>query len=526
MPRNKETGKKSLSEDEVLSVLDFAANYYNTAIGALGSNVVTPELVNGALQQITNNPLKPKEDEINTALGDPINNEGKLTGMMEYFEMVDTLVKRTLYYMSSLPSFDMTYHCVNIEDPREYQSEEYKKDYKRMKTFFSKFNYKEQFRYVMREMMRRETAYYIFRDDCKKYTFQELPQQYCKITGKWDYGLLYDFNMYWFTQPGVDIDMYPKSTKKMLAKVYSKDANQYDPARPIGKRDTTWSYWVQADPTQGYWAFKFNVDNYSNVPYLSGVFPDAILRPLIRKLQTNQYILAAQKVMVGLIPLIKDAKSGSVRDQFAISPKQMGIYLGLLKQGLSDSLKVGGVPFSDVKVLDFPVSDSSMYSTYGSNTAANTGVTSRIIHSSDKMTAAEVEASKQVDAMISTFVYPIFSNFLEYQVNSLTKKYKFAFTFEGNSFSSDRDSRFEKWHRNANLGIVLPQKLAAAMGMTPFEFEDQLQEAKYSGFSNYLVGLLNLNTANTQKDRQNEGGRPKVGAEEAADSTERKDDFE
>ena len=309
-----------------MSVLDFAASYYNTAVNALGSNVVTPELVNGALQQITNNPLKPKEDEINKALEDPINNEGRLTGMMEYFEMVDTLVKRTLYYMGSLPSFDMTYHCVNIEDPKEYQSEEYKKDYKRMKTFFSKFNYKEQFRYVMREIMRRETAYYIFRDDCKKYVFQELPQEYCKITGKWDYGLLYDFNMYWFTHPGVDIDMYPKSMKKMLAKVYSKDANQYDPARPIGKRDTTWSYWVQTDPTQGYWAFKFNVDNYSNIPYLSGLFPDAVLRPLIRKLQTNQYILAAQKVMVGLIPFINDAKSGSVEDQFAISPKQMGIY--------------------------------------------------------------------------------------------------------------------------------------------------------------------------------------------------------
>lgn len=525
---NNQQDKNELTRNELEDVLNFAANYYNTVLGNIVPqsgmiNVATPELVNQALQNITTNPMEATESSVNEALLNPKNNQDKLMGFMEYFEMVDMLTKKTLYYLGNLPSFDLTYYCNNIEDKSEYKSDEYKKDYNIMKKFFSKFNYKQQFQNIMRNLLRRETGYYIFRNDAKQYVFQELPPQFSKITGKWEYGLLYDFNMYWFLSPGVNIDEYPTIMKKMYVNLL-KEKELYNPANPIGRRDGTWSYWTQTDPTKGFWAFKFNIDNYTNVPYLSATFPDAVLRPLYRKLQKNQSILAAQKVMVGLIPLLKNAKSGEVKDQFAISPKQMGVYLGLLKQGLSDTIKVGGVPFEDVKVLDFPVSDTNMYDSYNSTSSALSGVTQRIVYSSDRMSAAEMEASKEVDEMIVTYVYPMFENFLNYQVNSLTKKYKFTFKLEGSKFSSNRKERFDQWHKNASLGIVLPQKLAAAMGMTPFEFESQMEEASSSEFTKNLIGLMNLNTATTTAS--NNPGRNKKDVNEVADSTERKYDKE
>ena len=512
---------ESLSEQQVKEVLDFAASYYNTALNGVVSKVATPDIVNSALQQITTNPIKPKEDEVNEVLADPKNNQNKIIGLMEYFELTDMLTKRTIYYLSDLPAFNFTFFCNNIKDKKDYLSDEYKSDYNKVREFFNKFNLKQQFKLIMKDMMRNETGYYIFRNDIKKYVFQQLPPQYCKITGKWDYGLLYDFNCEWFLRPGVDINEYPDSMKKIYTNVINSKNNLYNPSDPIGRRDSTFSYWSQTDPTKGYWAFKFNLNSYTNVPYLAATFPDAVLRPLIRKLQTNQNILAAQKVMVGLIPLLKNPKSGEVRDQFAISPKQMGIYLGLLKQGLNDAIKVGGVPFEDVKVLDFPTSDKNMYDMYNNTASAMSGVTQRVVYASDRMSAAEMEASKDVDSMIVTSVYPMFEDFLYYEVNKLTKKYKFTFKLEGTNYSTDKKNRLEQWKNNAALGIVLPQKLAAAMDMTPFELEAQMSEASSGDFTKNLVGLLNLNTAITQSGS---GGRPKVDDSEMADSTGRKID--
>ena len=332
--------------------------------------------------------------------------------------------------------------------------------------------------------------------------------------------MIYDFNMFWFLQPGVDIDEYPAYLKKMYLNVVEQNKKLYNPSNPIGKRNSTFSYWTQTDPTKGFWAFKFTRGSYTNVPYLAATFPDVVLRPLYRKLQKNKYMLSAQKVMVGLIPLLKNVKSGEVKDQFAISPKQMGIYLGLLKQGLNESIKVGGVPFEDVKVLDFPTDNNDMYDSYNGTSSALSGVTQRVIYSNDRMSSAEMEASKDVDSMIATYVYPMFENFLNYQVNCLTKKYKFTFKLEGTNYSTDKKYRYDIWKQNAAMGIVLPQKLAAAMGMTPFELEAQMQEASVGDFASNLISLMNINTGIVSQNK----GRPKVEDSKASDSLDRKND--
>lgn len=511
----------SLRENEVYDVLEFANNYYKTAQGL--NNVFTPELVNQKLQQVTMNPLQAKEDIIQKSLLDPINNEQNLIGMMEYFELTDMLVKRTMGYLSNILSFDFTCSCCNIEKRSDYHSEEYKKDYNQVKEFFNKFDVKQQFTYVMKQMLRQETGYYFFRTDGLKYQLQDLPQKYCKLTGKWDYGFLFDFNMYWFLLPGVDINMYPKIMKKMYNEVFWDTNQNYKPSNPLNNRDGTWTYWSQTSPLEGFWAFKLNADRYSNVPFLASMFPEAVLRPLVRKLQTNQYIISAQKVMVGIIPYLKDVKGAVVKDQFAISPEAMGKFLGLLKQGLSDVIKVGGVPFEDVKILDFKPNDKDMFDEYSKTTAGGMGVTSRLIYASDKMSASELETSKEIDEMLMLNIYPYFEDFLNYQVNTFTKKFKFKFKFEGTNFAINKKERFDQWHKNAALGIVNVPKLASAMGLTQFELEAQLEMSKECGFVDNLVSLMNLNTG--IDGTSNEKGRPKSNLDNASESTERKDSF-
>ena len=113
--------------------------------------------------------------------------------------------------------------------------------------------------------------------------------------------------------------------------------------------------------------------------------------------------------------------------------------------------------------------------------------------------------------------------FLKYQVNKLTKKYKFNFKFEGSKYSSNRKERFEHWKNMASVGIVLPQKLAAAIGMTPFELEEQMKEASASTFIDNLITLQNLNTSGFNDVKP---GRNKLDVTDVSDSSERRIDNE
>ena len=51
-------------------------------------------------------------------------------------------------------------------------------------------------------MLRNDAYFGLLRDTGEKVILQELPSDYCKITGRWENGFLFSFNMQWFLQPG------------------------------------------------------------------------------------------------------------------------------------------------------------------------------------------------------------------------------------------------------------------------------------------------------------------------------------
>ena len=63
--------------------------------------------------------------------------------------------------------------------------------------FLTKFDYKTEFRNVLKQVMKNETYYTWFRrqkwgNKGMKYALQVMPQDYCMLTGYWEKGLLFD----------------------------------------------------------------------------------------------------------------------------------------------------------------------------------------------------------------------------------------------------------------------------------------------------------------------------------------------
>ena len=529
----KETGKSSnkpLSEQEVYDVLSFAQTCYNFAYknSTLFDNfkgTYSPQLTNQRLSEIGLNPKNLDDKKLKKILDNPVVNQNQLIGYSEFLKFNDMIAKRTLGYLGNLPSFDYTFTCTNISDAKEYQSEEYKKDLNFVKDFLAKFDVRGQFSFVNRRTFEIDAFYAVFRMDGERYEFQELPYQYCRITGKnLSWGLQFDFNLDWFNKMGLSWAQYPKIFKEMYDNVNTGNkTKKYDPGNKLKKRDGTYCLWSQTSslPEKGnFVCFKMNSDIYASMPYLTPMFQETINKPIIRELQTNQYIIASQKIMIGLIPLLKEQKSGQVKDALAVSPETMGKFLGLLKRGLSDAIKITGAPFSDVKQVEFDPPQTSMYNQSNEVEAASSGATSRLIYASDKQSATEIVYSANIDEMIAKSVYPQYEKWLSTMINHFTKKYKFKFKFEGSKFSENRKTRLDNALKLADKGIVMPAKIAAAVGMDIFEMKELIQQCKFDGFQDLLYLLPNSNTKDMGTQNS---GRP--GTSMPADSTTRSDDY-
>jgi hypothetical protein len=496
MPRGRpKKNKDELQQTELWDVLHCAKEMYN-----MYPNIFTPDLVSSALKNITLNPIVGTETDIDNALKNPKDSEEQLIGFSHHFELVDMLYKRQLLYLSNLPSFDLTYTCTNASKG-DYKSKAYQKDEKTLIDFLNKFDHKKEFRTVLRQLFRQEMFFGVFRDDGDKYTLQELNRQYCKVTGRWEYGFIYDYNMYFFLQPGVDIDFYPKVFKKMFNDVFRDKNLNYNPALPIDKRNSSFVYWHQVKPTDGFWAWKLNPEIATQVPFFSPIFPDLVLKPLVRKLQKNKYVIESSKVLVALLPMLKESKSGNVKDMLALDPDTAGKFANLVRKGLAQEIQFAMGPFSDMKSFEWKSDGNNMLDQYNKVTVGQGGTNTRLLYATDRMNAIESKSSISIDEQVVTTIYPFFEDFLNYHINKRLKKFSFKFKLEGTEMPENKKQRFDDAMKLAQVGLVLPQKIASSIGILPSELDSMLDEANEKEWNKKLIPLLNIYNS---KD----GGRP------------------
>jgi len=503
---NNSSQADELTEAEVWDIVAFA----RSLTGGYGNATITPQLLNERMKDVSLNPMAATQATLESALLDPKNSEAELQAFSQDFELQSQPYKRLLAYLGSMLSWDLTYTCLNAK-PDDYNKTTYKKDLSIVEDFLMRFNYKESFAAVVRQMLRNEAFFCCPRFDSGMYILQELPSQvdYAKITGRWDYGLLMSFSMLWFVQPGVDISMYPPFFRKKYNEVFGGSAaNRYYPSiSPELRGSSSWAYWADI-PTDVGWVFKMNPEIATRVPFFSPLFNDLVLQALMRNLQKNVNMANAKRVIIGAVPMLKETKA-SVADMLVIKPDLLGKFLALVKSALNDAITMTTAPLEDIQGIEFK-ENNELYDSFLRTTLATSGVNSNLIFSSQiKPNAIETQLSLNVDEQLMFALYPQFDAFLNYHINRFTRKYKFKFEFQGSQFFTNRSERFERVMTAAKSGIVLPQQISAAMGIDPFVFRRQLEESKAMGFADSLVPLPTGNSGNDDDaDGEAKRGRP------------------
>lgn len=515
---------KLLTQDQVEAVVQFSQGLW----AAERYNVYTPWLQNQLLNNLNNNAKVPTYQNIVEALSTYKESANNLQGYMEFMQKFDMIFARTLMSYVNVLSFDLTITCKNAFTQADYQSAEYAEDKKRIYKFLDNFDYKAEFRKMLQEMLRHEVVYTWFRktkwgNKGMKCALQIMPQNRCMLTGYWEKGMLYDFDMGYFLQPGVDIDGFDPAFKKYYNNMFGDNQNpwHYIPTNPLDSREGIFALWTQTSPENGAWCFKFDTSNFNTTPYLAPFLKDAIRNDEIANLQYNKDIASAYGILAGEIRLFDNAKSGTTANQFAIDPVTLGAFMGKVKEGLQSvgttgpTTKAVAMPTENIKWFQFSDGNPTMYEQQLENSAGVGSGISRVIYSSDRMSNAEIEAGIIDQYNTVKQVYNQFNNFLEFFGNQLTKKYKFKMTLDGCSYPFEREKRFERLTKAADKGIVLgPSAWASAMGYTPMEFDRLLDEAKYGDFSTKWQLMLNTNTM----AQDSQGGRPQKDTGDLTDS--------
>lgn len=483
----------------------------------------TPWMQNELLQGLNNNPRLAQYENIRKALETYKTSASDLQDYVEFMKHWDMIFARTAESYANMLAFDLQIICKNVQTVDEYNSAEYEEDLNRIYQFLDAFDYKEEFRKVLSQIITSETGFYWFRKTKwgkkgMKCTLQIMPQQHCMLTGYWENGLLYDFDMTYFLNPGVDIDGFASVFKKYYNKVFNAPMGlDYNPTAPLRKRDGSFALWTQTSPVDGAWAFKRDLNNFNSAPFLAPSLLNSLRDSDIEQLQYDKNLLSAYAILAGELRLFDNAKSGTGVNQFAIDPNYVGVLMGKIKTGLLKNIKSVALPTENTKFFQYDNDTIDLYNKQLSTTAASGTGMSRVIYSSDRMSNAELQYATEAQYQIMKVMYPQFNKFLEFYANRLTKHYKFAFAFEGCSYEYERQKRFDRLVKFADKGIVLNESAyAAALGMRPQDFSRSLSEGASGRMQAKLTALLNANTM-----KSNSGvGRPRTDDAELTPSGE------
>jgi len=504
------------SEQEIQTALRFAQAYAQSL--GIYPSVFNPSLLNSRMQDMTmrgtNGAIT--SESVQRALESPKSSEKELLSMSESFEVTSSPYRRLLAYMSDLLAWDLTYYCKNIGETSNYTSPKYKKDLDIVKGFLDAFDVKKEFGTVIKQLYREDTFFSVFRDEGSMFTIQQLPSDYSLITGRWDYGLLFSFDYSFFLRQGIDLDLFPPIFKETYSKIFTKNNTAgYDPSINIDlRRDSTWTYFADCSPADGFWAWKLNPEKITRTPFFCGLFPDLANQNLIRNLQKSSYAAEAVKILAGKVEMLKEQKA-NVKDAYAMSPEVLGKFLQLMRSAINESVNIVAAPLDSIGAIQFD-GNNEIQSSWTKNTIGLSGINAGSIYTGGDYRPNQIETmlSTQIDELSAMEIYPYFNRFLEYQINKLTKYYKFGINLEGSNTYLDRQRRLETQTTLMGQGIILPQSISAAIGKNPFTFQAQLDEARANGWTDNLTPIIPA----AQQSAEAQAGRPSKQDSDLAES--------
>lgn len=509
--------RDKISKDEVWNVLEYANALYTSQLGYFYDT----QQEYRTLVDLNNNPQIPDRELLRKAIASYKQSAENLQDYSEFMEVWDGIYNRTINYKLNLLSFDIDRYPVNIKDNSEFDSQEYKDDCRRVDKFFQNFKAKQEFRNAVKNMLKTETYYCWLRDSegsydeneiditekkVQSYSLQTMPQKFCQITGKFTgkgvNGLLWDFNLNYFNQMGVNILNYDPSLIAAYNDRNTENKNLKSfivgDGRDLNKvNEFAWDCYVRTKVNKGAWVFKYDTSNFNEVPPFAYLMKTVFDDDAISALQRDKDIISANALILGEMKTRDKDNTGNNKNAFTIDPAQVGQIMHLARNGINKNIKQIALPLENTRMFQFADNNSNMYKNQLKTSAGLSAANSSLIYTDEKLSQEEAQLAANADYQdIANAVYPQFENFLNFFVNKKTKKYKFRFRVSGSTLPFVRKNEIENHLKLSDKGIQVPiRRWGTLLGYDGYEFETMVKEAKFTDTTDLLFALFNANTA-------------------------------
>jgi len=502
----------TFTSEDISYFSDYIKSYNAQAYGQ-NSFMLSPQLLNTSLKDLNMSSSDLSPEQIKRMILQPHNFEQELRKLSLTYYQIISLYKQAIKQMSSMLEFDwepIPYKkdgsAMTISD---FNSSDYKKDYKVMSKFFNNFNAKNEFSKVLWNICMYDTYFTSLREFEEHLYLQELPSSHCMIDADSYLGYLFSFDLSYYTNNGVDINAYSPKIRKKYGESIAKSNLNYNPG--LSSRNGRWVQWIPMSPDDS-WVFKFNNQFAGSVPPLLSSLIDCSKIDMYKELEDSKKKLEAYKVIFATVPRLTGNKTHNKTDDFAISSKELGKFVAGVKKTL-ENVDFKAAPLEDFKAFDFSpsASEKDLLDTELKNIMLQLG-TSDALSMTTTVNMASAGIYKVFNSTTMSKLYGQFNNFCEYQINKRTKKYKYKIRFVGTMY--DKDERRKNADTDMQNGIITPA-IFSSRGI-------QLTDAQNVTNMMYSMGfpdnLRPVKTAATMSN--NDGGRPKKDESELTDAGE------
>lgn len=439
-------------------------------------------------------PRKHTREQIRRYVNDPNKYEQQLREVSLYLYVASPHYMRLINYFYSMLTLDYVVIPYSLDKER-LNYDRFIKSYKNVVDYIEAYNIKHTFSKVLFSLLLTGVYYGYERWVKDSFVLQNLPTEYCKITGIEDGIFTFSMDMRYFDKNKID----PNDFGDEINSLYDKYKSTKEP-------------WQQINAENGV-CFTFFPNLPWQVPPFAGIYEDIMDIDDFKDLYKSKQKIDNFKLIQQKIPF-KD-KPTSERD-FLISLDSVKVFHNNIKKVLPDGVGLVSSPM-ELKEINFEQKKDFIYESTvkaQENLFDAAGI-SKGLFNSDHNNAVSINRGINVD---EAFVFPLlhqFERFFKYRLKRFnTNQYKFKLHFPPITVFNWKE-KYDQYLKAAQYGF--PKSfVAAALGYSVSDLEG------LNFFENECLELVDkmipVSSAHTSSNR--ERGRPRKDDNELTPSGE------
>lgn len=492
-PKNKsQTPTEDGNEILQQQIQQFASSLKQQINQMNNMNKAIPQVGQDFTQSVNISPVAPTQKQLVEWLKNPSRFGKQLRDASQYLENCIMQYQRSIKHMASIMTFEYDLRPLDAMPKETQEKVTYMNSRDTCNNVLRRLNLKYQFEKINWEIMQSGVQFIYLRETDKFITLQELPRDFCYITGSWDLGFTY----------AIDLTFFDKiANARFLAPDFYDYYEIFCKMRQLGLGgQEIISYQYYPIPVEKGFVFTFDPIHAQATPPLKGVFKDALEILSYKDLLKQKTTLDTWKLIAQKIPY--DEKN----QKFIVEMNQATEIVNMLQQLMPSGVRTFASPFTPQEI-NFNQSQSmnNMVGTGEDLYWKSIGISGNL-YGDKNSSAMGILLSLQADFGFVEHLYQQYENFTNWLLMLNSKTYSWQVKIYGNRYTKTEDLKtYSSLVSSNNMPVG---KLFGLAGYEPFEVVPLLELEKELGLKELMTPIV-IGSVMSGKDLNNKGGAPK-----------------